>query len=125
MNSRKGHILCTEDDADTRDLIMISLEQAGYEVICSDDAGKALELIKTQSFDLCLTDSWMPGVTGEEFCQKIREFNSTIPILFYTGAGRDEDKARAIAAGAQSYLVKPVLGDKLTTEVARLIADSQ
>lgn len=57
MTSTKGRILCTEDDADTRELIMFTLRQAGYQVICTDDGAKALELIKAQAFDLCLTDS--------------------------------------------------------------------
>ncbi|MFN2513835.1 MAG: response regulator [Pyrinomonadaceae bacterium] len=125
MKSPKGRILCTEDDADTRELIAYELTQAGYEVICTDNAAKALELIKRERFDLCLMDSWMPGVSGDDLCKQIREFDSKTPILFYTGAAYDADKARAYAAGAQGYLVKPSTEDELLDEVIRLIAQSK
>jgi DNA-binding response OmpR family regulator len=67
----------------------------------------------------------MPGVSGEDLCVKIREFDSKTPILFYSGAGYPADKERARAAGAQGYLVKPVLDDELVTEVVRIIAESK
>lgn len=125
MATPKGRILCTEDDADTRDLITFTLTEAGFDVICTGSAVEALDLIKTQPFDLCLMDSWLPGLSGDELCKQIREFDSTTPILFYTGAAYDADKARALAAGAQGYLVKPVIGDDLIAQVARLIAESK
>jgi CheY-like chemotaxis protein len=67
----------------------------------------------------------MTGVSGDELCKQIREFNSETPILFYTGAGYEADKKRAYAADAQGYLVKPVIDDDLVIEVARLIAASK
>jgi len=125
MTPPKGRILCTEDDEDTRDLLVISLKLAGYEAICTDTAEKALALIKTEEFDLCLLDNWMPGLSGEDLCKMIREFNSKIPILFYSGAAYEADKERAMAAGAQGYLVKPVMDNKLIAEVERIIAESK
>jgi DNA-binding response OmpR family regulator len=125
MTSPKGRILCTEDDVDTRDLLVLTLSHAGYEVICTDDPEKALALIKAEKFDLCLLDNWMPGVSGEDLCKKIREFDSRTPILFYSGAAYEADEKRAMAAGAQGYLVKPVLGDRLVDEVLRIIAESK
>lgn len=125
MNSFKGRILCTEDDPDTRELIILTLNFAGYEVICTDDPDKALELIKAEKFDLCLMDNWLPGISGDELCKKIREFDSKTPILFYSGAAYKEDKDRAHAAGAQGYLVKPVIESALLAEVARIISESK
>jgi len=125
MTPLRGRILCTEDDEDTRGLLVITLNMAGYEVICTDNAEKALALIKSEKFDLCLLDNWMPGVSGEDLCKKIREFDGRTPILFYSGAAYEEDKKRAIGAGAQGYLVKPVMDDKLIAEVGRIIAESR
>lgn len=124
MTSIKGRILCTEDDADTRELIILTLERAGFEVICADDPYKAIELIKADRFDLCLMDNWMPGVSGVDLCTKIREFDSRTPVLFYSGAAYDTDKERALKAGAQGYLVKPVVADDLIGEVVRLMHNS-
>ena len=125
MNSSKGRILCTEDDPDTRELLILTLNFAGYEVICTDDPHQALELIKAEKFDLCLMDNWIPGISGDDLCKKIREVDSKTPILFYSGAAYQEDKDRARAAGAQGYLVKPVIESALVAEVARIIAESK
>ena len=113
----KGRILCTEDDPDTRELLAVTLSLAGYEVTCSDDAEDAIALIKKEKFDLCLMDNWMPGVSGEDLCKKIREFDTKTPILFYSGAAYPADEKRARDAGAQGYLVKPVMDDALVAEV--------
>lgn len=125
MTEPKGRILCTEDDEDTRELLVLTLSMAGYEVICTDNPEKAVELIKAEKFDLCLMDNWMPGLSGEDLCKKIREFDSKTPILFYSGAAYESDKARAMDAGAQGYLVKPVLDHQLVAEVMRIIAESK
>lgn len=125
MAAPKGRILCTEDDEDTRELIVLTLDHAGYEMTCTDNAEDAVEILRKDRFDLCLIDNWMPGVSGEELCRKIREFDTKTPILFYSGAGFPQDKERARIAGAQGYLVKPVLDDELVAEVARLIAASK
>lgn len=125
MTSPKGRILCTEDDADTRELLVYVLNMAGYEVICTDSPHKALDMIKEERFDLCLMDNWMPGLSGEDLCKKIREFDSKTPILFYSGAAYESDRKRAMNSGAQGYLVKPVAEDKLLAEVVRVITESK
>lgn len=125
MPTPKGRILCSEDDADTRELIAFTLKLHGYEVVCTESAAEALELAETQAFDLFLVDNWMPGMSGPGLCEAIREFNVKTPVLFYSGAGYDTDKEAARLAGAQGYLVKPVNSDDFVAEVARLIAQSK
>jgi DNA-binding response OmpR family regulator len=124
MSSPKGRILCTEDDADTRDLVRFVLTDAGYEIVCTSDAEKAVHLAQNQHFDLYLLDNWMPVMSGRGLTHQLRTFDSTTPILFYSGAGFESDKEDALAAGAQGYLVKPVLNDDLIAEVEKLIAES-
>lgn len=125
MNSFKGRILCTEDDADTRELINFVLTQQGFEVICTRDTDQAIELAKGQDFDLYLVDNWMPGLSGTELTEKLREFDIKTPILFYSGAAYEADKEAARLSGAQGYLVKPADGEQLIAEVIRLIAESK
>ncbi|HYJ89064.1 MAG TPA: response regulator [Pyrinomonadaceae bacterium] len=124
MTTSKGRVLCTEDDQDTRDLIVFVLREYGFDVICASDANKALELAKTQLFDLYLIDHWMPGLSGTGLTHELRKFDSTTPILFYSGAAYDRDKKAALASGAQGYLVKPADGDTLLAEIVRLIEES-
>ena len=125
MTSPKGRILCTEDDADTRELLVLILQKQGYEVLCADNAEQAITLAKSQSFDLFLVDSRLPNSSGPILTRKIREFDTTTPILFYSGAAYEADKQNARNAGAQGYLVKPVENEELVAEVIRLIAESK
>ena len=125
MRSTKGRILCTEDDADTRALIDFVLTQEGYDVVCSTGHVQAIELAKTQSFDLYLVDNWMPDVSGTELTEKLRQFDLKTPILFYSGAAYETDREGARVSGAQGYLVKPAGGDQLIAEVTRLIAEAK
>jgi DNA-binding response OmpR family regulator len=118
-------ILCTEDDADTRDLITFVLKSSNFQVITTDTPELALEIARDFSFDLYLVDNWMPSMTGVELCKEIRSFDERTPILFYSGAGYEADKTAAYASGAQGYLVKPVENDELVAEVRRLISESQ
>ncbi len=125
MQTTKRRILCTEDDADTRELIAWVLINHGFDVISTESTDRAIDLAKAQHFDLYLVDSWMPGLSGAEFTKKLREFDIETPILFYSGAALDSDKEDARLAGAQGYLVKPVDNDALIDEVVRLIAESK
>ena len=119
-----GRILCTEDDADTREMLTILLESFGYEVVCPTDSTLALELMRGLHFDLCLLDNWMPGLSGLDLTKRIREFNKVVPILFYSGAAQEEDQQEAFDAGAQGYLIKPVDIDVLIQAIDELIVKS-
>ena len=107
MTFLKGRILYSEDDPESRDLLKFMLEHNGYEVICCEHGSDALRLAQSEHFDLFLLDNWMPDLTGTELTRQIREFNQTTPILFYSAAAYDHDKASALDAGAQAYLTKP------------------
>src|ERR1700687_5654742 len=93
-NGHRGRILCTEDDADTRDLLRVVLEAEGFEVICAEDAAQAMSLATAEKFDLYVLDNWLPEVAGDDLCRKLREFDPVTPILFYSGAAYETDKAR-------------------------------
>ena len=126
MNTNhKGRILCTEDDADTRELLRLLLEAEGFKVTSADDAGHAISLAMAEDFDLYLLDNWIQGLAGDLLCRKLREFDSTTPILFYSGAAFESDKARAMEAGAQGYIVKPAYPNELTSEILRLISPKE
>ena len=121
----KGRILCTEDDPDSRELLVLVLEQAGYEVEATENATEAIQLIREQFYDLILVDNWMPEISGDELTKQIRTFNLSTPILYYSGAAYESDKRRATEAGAQGYLVKPQGIAVLVEEIARLITEAR
>jgi len=72
-----------------------------------------------------MIDNWIPGGSGIDLCKKLRKFDSSTPILFYSGAVYDKDKQEAFASGAQAYLSKPVDNDELVQEVFRLISEAR
>ena len=122
----KGRILCIEDHADTREVISVLLAQAGYEVTCAESPFEALSLVKnTQRFDLYIVDTWLPGMSGLELSNNLREFDGAIPILFFSAASSEADRDRAFECGAHAYLVKPVDTNKLAAKVSRLISESK
>ena len=125
LQSHPFRILCTEDDADTRELITFVLTGNNCEVITTETPAVALEIAQTFSFDLYLIDNWMPLMSGPSLCRELRSFDASTPILFYSGAGYQADKDAAYASGAQGYLVKPVDNEHLVAEVRRLIVESR
>ena len=120
----KARILCTEDDQDTREMLVLFLQDHGYEVVCSVDGKQTLDLVTREAFDLFLFDNWMPYLSGVELTLRIRQFNKSTPILFYSGAATEEEQRSALEAGAQGYLVKPVGIEELVERIERLIAES-
>jgi DNA-binding response OmpR family regulator len=125
MNSSICRILYTEDDQDTRELVTYVLATRNYEVVGAANYDDAMQLARTNHFDLYLIDNWMPGGSGIELCKTLREFDTWTPILFYSGAAYEGDKQQAFAVGAQGYLVKPTAPDVLIAEVVRIISVSQ
>ena len=121
----KGRILCTEDDPDSRAMLVILLEDRGYEVTITASSEHALAIAKRERFDLILLDNWMPGLSGQDLTREVRKFDKTTPILFYSGAAYETDKKEATDAGAQGYLVKPSDLEILLDEVGRLIAGAK
>ena len=114
-------ILYIEDDADTRELVRFLLTEENYEVVLAESSEQALLIARTLSFDLYLIDNWLGGLSGIELCRRLREFDSTTPILFYSGAAYERDIREAIAAGAQGYITKPADNQRLVEEISRLV----
>lgn len=86
--------------------IRFSLEQDGMEVDCAYDGEEALEMAKTNPYDIILLDIMLPKMDGFEVCQQIRDF-STVPIVMLTAKGDDMDKILGLEYGADDYITKP------------------
>ncbi len=86
--------------------IRFSLLQDGMEVDCAYDGEEALNMAKTNSYDMILLDVMLPKMDGFEVCQAIREF-SDVPIVMLTAKGDDMDKILGLEYGADDYITKP------------------
>ncbi|MCX5811349.1 MAG: ATPase, T2SS/T4P/T4SS family [Proteobacteria bacterium] len=98
-----------DDDPDIRRLIEQILINNNYEVVAAENGKKALQIIHTLKPDLILLDVLMPDMDGYETCYRLQQNTETayIPVLFLTGIEEEQNKAKAFAAGAVDYIVKP------------------
>ena len=104
----KGRILCTEDDADTRELLTLILRAEGFEILCADTPEDALRLAKTETFDLFLVDNWMPGMSGPQLTERLRQFNVKTPILFTPALDSKRTKTTHVRQGHRdTWLSQP------------------
>jgi DNA-binding response OmpR family regulator len=126
MNLEKTRrILYIEDHADTRELVTLLLAQKSYEVITGATIESGVALAGRGGFDLYLLDSWLPDGSGLDLCKRIRQFDQTTPILFYSAAAYAADSDLALKCGAQAYLVKPSQPSELCDLVTSLIETHQ
>jgi DNA-binding response OmpR family regulator len=104
-----GHVLYVEDHDDTRVLLTVLLERAGFRVTPVETGARCLELAQTsgQRFDIYLLNHTFPDASGVSICMLLREFDPTTPILFYSSRAMPQEKEAALKAGAQDYLIKP------------------
>ncbi|WMC93350.1 response regulator transcription factor [Kineothrix sp. MB12-C1] len=107
-------ILIADDEMDIRNLIKISLEENGYDVLTARNGKEAWDILMSQNIDLAILDVMMPVMDGFNLLRKIREC-STIPVIFLTARTEDMDKVLGLGLGADDYLSKPF-------SVAELIA---
>ena len=114
-------VLYIEDHEDTRELVTLVLEQRCFEVVTGSTIASGVALAGSEHFDLYLLDSWLPDGSGLDLCRQIREFDKTTPILFYSAAAYEIDRALALKCGAQAYLIKPSHPSELCNLVTSLI----
>lgn len=119
-------ILVIDDEADALDLISIDLKACGAQVSAFLTAAEALEAMVQADFDLVISDIAMPDHDGYEFIQRVRarEANSQgrkVPAIALTGYARAQDRVRALIAGYDTHVSKPLESGELVTVVASLV----
>lgn len=103
-------ILVVDDEPSIRKLLKVALTNRGFEVIEAQDGVDALGMVKAEKPDLVVLDVMMPGMTGHQVHDRLRQSAETksLPILFLSAAGTFEEQHREIAADPNSdYLPKP------------------
>jgi two-component system alkaline phosphatase synthesis response regulator PhoP len=113
-------ILIAEDERDIRELIAFSLQGlGGFNVVLASNGTEAVERATAEIPDLILMDVRMPRMTGYEACKKLKENDSTksIPVIFLSAKGQDQEIQQGLAAGAEEYILKPFAPDELVNQV--------
>lgn len=106
-------ILFVDDDAAMGALLIARLGLRGFECAWCADAATALERLRSEDFDVVVTDVRMPGCSGIELCTRIAGLRPDVPVLVVTGFGSTETVVEALRAGAHDFLHKPFEIDEL------------
>jgi two-component system, OmpR family, response regulator MtrA len=116
-------IVCADDDADIRELVMFGLANHGYRVVFAADGTEALRLAESWKPALMILDVSMPGIDGVELTRRLRAGAETsgIPVMLLTARVQDADLKDGYEAGADAYITKPFALDHLNREVERLL----
>jgi len=122
MERTKARILHVDDHQDTRLMMAALLQDCGYGVLTAGSVAEGFELAKEIDFDLYILDVRLPDGTGVELCQKLRALRPTIPILYYSAYGNEEDHENALALCGDAYLKKPVCIADIESSIAELLA---
>ena len=102
----EAKVLVVDDEKLIVKGIRYSLEQEGMEVDCAYDGIDAVNMARKKEYDVILLDVMLPGLTGYEVCQKLRE-KSDVPIIMLTAKSEDIDKIMGLEYGADDYVTKP------------------
>ena len=129
MNEKK-RILVVDDERDLCEIMLFNLHEAGYQAEAAYSAEEALQQIvncklsNSKSFDLLLLDVMMPGMSGYELAEHLKEDEQTqhIPIIFLTAKDTEDDTLRGFSLGADDYVTKPFSVREVTARVKAVLS---
>jgi len=113
----KAQLLIIDDDANTLASLARAFRLAGHDATVCDNANRALELAKSQPFDLILSDVVMPGKDGLTFLEEYKALGVGTPVVMMSGQAHIDMAVRATKLGALDFLEKPLSTDKLLLTV--------
>jgi DNA-binding NtrC family response regulator len=113
-------ILIAEDEEITLKHLLSTFQKEGYEVSGFSNGLKALEGIKEENFDVLIADIKMPGLTGIELLEKIKEKNIETEVIIITGYGSIDSAVAAVKKGAYDYITKPFDLDEMLFKVKKI-----
>ena len=103
-----GQLLWVDDEVELLKAHIIFLQKKGYEVTCASNGTDAIDLCREQAFDLVLLDEQMPGLSGLETLQRIKQITPATPVVMVTKSEEENIMEQAIGQKIADYLIKPV-----------------
>lgn len=119
-------VLVVEDDRDIREMLVFSLQRAGYSVVETESAEQAIDKLGVLLPEIVLVDWMLPGMEGPELVRRIRkdELTMNIPVILLTARGEETDKLRGFDTGADDYITKPFSPKELLARMKALLRRS-
>ena len=113
-------LLCVGNDAGIRPLVAKSLCE--YELVFAESAFEALRNLNVRAFDAYVSDYWLCDWAGPQLCRAIRDLDPHCPVVFFTAAAADQNRRRALRAGASAYCCHTTEPEALKPTMIRLLA---
>ena len=116
-------ILVAEDERDIRELIVITLQLGGFNVVDVPNGEEAVKKAEEINPDLILMDVRMPKMTGYEACKALKANDKTrdIPVVFLSAKGQEAEVSTGLELGAEEYFLKPFAPDELSERVNQIL----
>ncbi|MEC4721705.1 PAS domain S-box protein [Noviherbaspirillum sp. CPCC 100848] len=120
--ARQLKILIVDDNADAAAMLSMYLKSAGHDVVVEHTSRRALERARSERLDVCVLDIGLPEIDGYELASRLKAENATagVKLIAITGYGQEQDRRKALVAGFDHHLVKPVDTAKLASVLAGL-----
>jgi PAS domain S-box-containing protein len=113
---KRARVLAVDDDLRMLKYLRRALGDAGYEAVVTDDPEQVATLLETEEPDLILLDIVLPGTSGFDLLEGIRQF-SAVPVIFLSGRDQEEDVVRGLELGADDYICKPFSPSELLARI--------
>lgn len=113
-------VLFVEDSPHLRKSVTTALKASGYAVDATGDGEEGLWQAQTHDYDVMILDIMLPGMSGLEILEKLREEGNVTPVLFLTAKDTVEDRVHGLRQGADDYLIKPFALEELLARVETL-----
>lgn len=125
MAQEEQKVLVVDDNQDVRDLVVHILNADGFHVYAAVDGQNALAILNSNPVDLVLLDVMMPGMSGLEVLDQIRNGSNKkireVPVMMITAKSSTDDIDQALALGANSYVIKPFRGTTIREKVRNIL----
>ena len=120
------NVLVVEDEDAIREMLIMVLEQAGFQVSEAASAEQALSELAENRVDLLLLDWMLPGISGVELARRLKRESGykELPIILLTARGEEEDKIRGLEIGADDYVTKPFSPKELVARIKAVMRRS-
>ncbi len=118
MSSR---ILIVEDEKHLAEALAHNLKFEGYDTLVVGDGETALERVGAEDYDLLVLDVMLPGISGFELCERLRESGNRVPVLFLTARNTDADRLAGLRHGGDDYMTKPFLLEELVLRIRGIL----
>ncbi len=120
------NVLVVEDEDAIREMLLMALEQADFQVTAAGSAEQAQQILEDHRVDLLILDWMLPGISGVELARRLKKQPGLkdLPIILLTARGEEEDKIRGLEIGADDYMTKPFSPKELIARIKAVMRRS-